>query len=110
MEYNNYEAAINALLLENQGVLPDLSIYVHVALATVPASTPVCMTVAELLALALVELSAEEVAAEPVEAEPVLSEVLVAVAPKAKIPAELLCYSGPVVLAELVEWAAESVN
>lgn len=110
MEYNNYEAAINALLQENQGVLPDLTIEVSVALSSPQASAPVCMTVAELLALALVELSTEEVTAEMAETEPLLGEVLVAVAPKVKIPAELLCYTGSVVLAELVEWAVESVN
>jgi hypothetical protein len=104
MEYNNYEAAINALLEANQGVLPKLDTYTSVALAGMVPSSPVCLTVAELLALALAEIGAEAALAEPVLATPAPAPI------KLKLPANLHYQGKPLVLTELLEWAVESVN
>lgn len=105
MEVNNYESAIATLLEENQGVLPDLTTYVCVALLSEVPGPPVRMTVAELLAFALAEISADAAEAEPVE-----SSVAVAVGVKVKVPTELQYSGGPVVLADLLERAVVSVN
>jgi hypothetical protein len=94
MVYNYYYEAYDALVKENDGVLPDLYELANLTISCHPSNLLPTMTVADIVALALVEMST-------------LTTVVPTICP---LPAALAASNGPVDLDELLAHAVASRN
>lgn len=100
----NYEAAISALIQDNNGILPGLSKWVWIDVSTESSSSALGITVGELLTLALTQIQAtagpRRLAVEAPTADPVA----------APAPARLPLGTSQKAVAKLAEQAIGSLN
>ena len=73
MDYNTYQDAYDALVKDNDGVLPDLDELANLTISCHPSNLPAVSTVADVVAYALVEVSALAPATPPRPTEKVLA-------------------------------------
>lgn len=100
----NYEAAINSLILDNNGILPALSKWVWVDLSTESGSSALGITVGELLTLALTQIQASAGPRRPVAEAPASEPVA------APVSAKLPLGNSQKAVAKLAEQATGSLN
>jgi hypothetical protein len=74
MTYNYYYEAYDALVKENDGVLPDLYELANLTISCHPANLLPTMTVADVVALALVEMSTLRTATPIIQQLPVAAQ------------------------------------